>query len=204
MDLLHYTGPWHHAGSHEEIPFPWEKLDGRPLIYASMGTLQNRQRFVFETIAAACAGLDVQLVISLGSRDQDAESAAKSFAGQPIVVPIAPQLALLQKATLTITHAGLNTALESLSCGVPMVAIPITNDQPGVASRLGWLGAAEVVQPSKLTVPRLRMAIKQVLREPSYREVTGRCRAEIQQADGLQRAADIVEKAFAETAPSRT
>lgn len=196
-ELLHYTGPWHHAGSHEEIPFPWEKLDGRPLIYASMGTLQNRQQFIFETIAAACAGLGAQLVISLGSRDQDAESAAKSFAGQPIVVPIAPQLALLQKATLTITHAGLNTALESLSCGVPMVAIPITNDQPGVASRLAWLGAAEVVQPSKLTVPRLRAAVERVLREPGYRAVAERRRAEIQQADGLRRAGDIVEKAFA-------
>jgi len=196
-ELLHYTGPWHHAGSHEEIPFPWEKLDGRPLIYASMGTLQNRQQFIFETIAAACAGLDAQLVVSLGSRDQDAESAAQSFAGQPIVVPIAPQLALLQKATLTITHAGLNTALESLSYGVPMVAIPITNDQPGVASRLAWLGAAEVVQPGKLTVRRLRAAVERVLGEPGYREVAQRCCAEIQQADGLQRAADIVERAFA-------
>lgn len=196
---LHYTGPWHHAASHEEIPFPWEKLDGRPLIYASMGTLQNRRQFIFETIAAACAGLDAQLVISLGSRDQDAEAAAKNFAGQPIVVSIAPQLALLQKATLTITHAGLNTALESLSCGVPMVAIPITNDQPGVASRLAWLGAAEVVQPAKLTVPRLRAAVERVLREPGYRKVAERCRAEIQQADGLQRAADLIEGVFVET-----
>ena len=164
LEKFHYTGPWHHAGSHEEIPFPWEKLDGRPLIYASMGTLQNRQQFIFETIAAACAELDVQLVISLGSRDQDAAAVARGFAGQPVVVAIAPQLALLQRAALAITHAGLNTALESLSAGVPMVAIPITNDQPGVASRLAWLGAAEVVPPAKLTVPRLRAALQQVLR----------------------------------------
>jgi len=193
---LHYTGPWHHEGSHEEIPFPWEKLDGRPLIYASMGTLQNRQQFIFETIAAACAGLDAQLVISLGSRDQDAAGMAKSFAGNPIVVPIAPQLALLQRATLAITHAGLNTALESLSYGVPMVAIPITNDQPGVAARLAWLGAAEVVQPSKLTAPRLRAAVERVLREPCYGETAQRYRDEIRNADGLRRAGDLVERAF--------
>jgi MGT family glycosyltransferase len=193
VDILHYTGPWHHAGSHEEIPFPWEKLDGRPLIYASMGTLQNRQQFIFETIAAACAGLDAQLVISLGSHDQDAATMAQTFAGTPIVVPIAPQLALLERASLVITHAGLNTALESLSRGVPMVAIPITNDQPGVASRLAWLGAAEVVQPAKLTVPRLRAALEKVLRTPSYREIAQRYREEIQRADGLKRAADIVE-----------
>ncbi len=193
---LYYTGPWHHAGSHEEIPFPWEKLDGRPLIYASMGTLQNRQQFIFETIAAACAGLDAQLVISLGSRDQDAAGMAKSFVGNPIVVPIAPQLALLERATLAITHAGLNTALESLSYGVPMVAIPITNDQPGVAARLAWLGAAEVVQPPKLTAPRLRAAVERVLREPRYRETAQRYRDEIKNADGLRRAADLVEQTF--------
>lgn len=193
---LHYTGPWHHAGSHEEIPFPWEKLDGRPLIYASMGTLQNRQQFIFEAIAAACVGLDAQLVISLGSRDQDAAGMAKSLAGNPIVVAIAPQLALLQRASLAITHAGLNTALESLNYGVPMVAIPITNDQPGVAARLAWLGAAEVVQPPKLTAPRLRTAIERVLREPHYRETAQRCRDEILTADGLRRAADLVERSF--------
>ena len=54
----------------ETIEFPWQKLDGRPLIYASMGTLQNRQKPIFETIAAACAGLDAQLRLSLGSRGQ--------------------------------------------------------------------------------------------------------------------------------------
>jgi len=199
QEKLHYTGPWHHPGSHEEIPFPWEKLDGRPLIYASMGTLQNRQEFIFETIAAACAGLDAQLVISLGSRDQDAAAMAKTFAGNPIVVSIAPQLALLQRATLAITHAGLNTALESLSYGVPMVAIPITNDQPGVAGRLAYIGAAEVVLPTKLTTPRLRAALERVLRLPSYREVAQRSRDQIQRADGLRRAADIVEQAFAAT-----
>jgi MGT family glycosyltransferase len=197
IENLHYTGPWHHSASHEEIPFPWEKLDGRPLIYASMGTLQNRQGFIFETIAAACEKLEAQLVISLGSRDQDAAAMAETFAGTPIVVSIAPQLSLLQKATLAITHAGLNTALESLSQGVPMVAIPITNDQPGVASRLAWLGAAEVVQPTKLTVARLRAALEKVLREPSYREAAQRARAEIQRANGLHRAADIIEETFA-------
>jgi MGT family glycosyltransferase len=104
---------------------------------------------------------------------------------------------LLQRAALSITHAGLNTALESLSYGVPMVAIPITNDQPGVASRLAWIGAAEVVQPSKLTAPRLRAALERVLREPRYREAAQRYRTEIQRADGLRRAADIVEQTFA-------
>ncbi|HEY5753520.1 MAG TPA: nucleotide disphospho-sugar-binding domain-containing protein [Chthoniobacterales bacterium] len=196
-DSFHYTGPWHDEGSGDEMAFPWEKLDGRPLIYASMGTLQNRLEFTFQTIAAACVGLGVQLVISLGSRDQDADALAKKFAGAPIVVPFAPQLALLRRAALSITHAGLNTALESLSNGLPMVAIPITNDQPGVASRLEWLGIAEVVQPRKLSASRLRAALEKVLGDPRYREVARRRQEEILQVNGLSRAADLAEKAFA-------
>jgi UDP-glucoronosyl and UDP-glucosyl transferase len=37
-------------------------------------------------------------------------------------------------AALTIFHGGLNTALESLAQGVPMVALPVTIDQPGVGA----------------------------------------------------------------------
>ncbi|MGA7901700.1 MAG: nucleotide disphospho-sugar-binding domain-containing protein [Terrimicrobiaceae bacterium] len=192
-ESFHYTGPWHAIEAGDKSEFPWEKLDGRPLIYASMGTLQNRQKSIFETIAAACAELGGQLVLSLGSRDQELEA---NFAGRPIVVPFAPQLELLRRAALTITHAGLNTALESLAQRVPMVAIPITNDQPGVASRLEWLGVAEVIQPSHLTVSRLRARVRRVLSEPHYRARAQQWKAEIARAEGLSQAASIVERAI--------
>ncbi|HEY5744253.1 MAG TPA: glycosyltransferase [Terrimicrobiaceae bacterium] len=192
-DNFHYTGPWHAIDSGDKLDFPWEKLDGRPLIYASMGTLQNRQEVIFNTIASACARLDAQLVLSLGSRDQ---RLATNFTGDPVVVPFAPQVELLRRATLAITHAGLNTALEALTQGVPMVAIPITNDQPGVASRLEWLGVAKVVAPSKLTVHRLRSSVKSVLSKRHYRARAQQWKAEITRADGLTLAANIVERVF--------
>jgi len=64
--------------------------------------------------------------------------ALPSLPGWPLVVEVAPPLELLPRAALTITHADLNTVLEALSCGGPMVAIPIANDQSGVAARLAW------------------------------------------------------------------
>jgi len=198
---LHFTGPWHAAGGASDVPFPWERLDGRPLVYASLGTLQNRLAETFTTIAEAVAPLGVQLVISLGSADQDAASLAARCPGNPVVVPVAPQLQLLDRAALAITHAGLNTALESLARGVPMVAIPITNDQPGVARRLEWLGLAEVVLPRHLTVPRLRAAVERVLGDPGYRSRVRERAAELAGLDGIGRAADIVEEAFRTNAP---
>lgn len=192
---LHFTGPWHAAGG-SDLAFPWERLDGRPLIYASLGTLQNRLAEMFTTIAEAVAPLDAQLVISLGAADQDVAALASRCPGDPIVVPVAPQLEILDRATLAITHAGLNTALEALARGVPMVAIPITNDQPGVARRLEWLGLAEVVLPRQLTASRLRQAIERVLVDPGYRTRARERAAEIAGLDGVTRAADIVEHAF--------
>jgi zeaxanthin glucosyltransferase len=108
----------------------------RPLIYASMGTLQNGVERVFQVIAEACAGLDAQLVLSLGTGFEN----LAPLAGNPIVVGYAPQLELLRRSALTITHGGLNTVLESLSVGVPLVVIPVTNDQPRgrCSSRMDW------------------------------------------------------------------
>ena len=140
---LHYTGPFVHPEQRPAVEFPWERLDGRPLIYASMGTLQNGSEAIFRTIAEACAGLDSQLLISLGGGLDPARLG--KLAGNPLVVSFAPQLEILKRAALVITHAGLNTVLESLCEGVPLVAVPLANDQPGVAARVKARGACVVV-----------------------------------------------------------
>lgn len=148
---------------------------------------------MFSCIAAACAGLDAQLVISLGGGGKP-ESLGK-LTGNPIAVEFAPQLELIRRSTLCITHAGLNTALESLSHGVPMVAIPITNDQPGVAARIKWSGCGQFVESKRLTLPRLRAAIQKVLGNDSYPQNARRLQALIQQRGGAVEAAERVEKA---------
>jgi zeaxanthin glucosyltransferase len=126
-----------------------------------MGTLQNKSDRIFRIIAEACQDLEAQLVISLGGGLDP--TALPSLPGNPLVVKYAPQLELLQKASLNITHAGLNTALESLSYGVPMVAIPITDDQPGIAARIAWTGVGEFLSSSRLSASKLRTVIQKVL-----------------------------------------
>jgi UDP:flavonoid glycosyltransferase YjiC (YdhE family) len=95
----------------------------------------------------------------------------------------------------------MNTTLESLSNGVPMVAIPIANDQPGVAARLAWTGAGEVVPLSRLRAPRLRAAVQRVLTEDSYKNNASRLQEAIRRAGGVSRAADIVEQAISTGKP---
>ena len=189
---LHYTGPFVHAQQRPAVEFPWERLDGRPLIYASLGTLQNGSEAIFRTIADACAGLDSQLLISLGGGLDPA--VLGKLAGNPLVVRFAPQLEILKRAALVITHAGLNTVLESLSEGVPLVAVPLGNDQPGVAARVKARGAAVVVPRRRLNRARLRAAVILVLQEARYREAAQALQRAIQQLDGPGRAADLIEK----------
>ena len=188
---FHYTGPFHDGMGRAEAEFPWDKLTGEPLIYASMGTVQNGAAHVFRTIAEACSGLGCQLVLSLG--ENVSRESVGPLAGNCIAVRYAPQLELLRRAVLCVTHAGLNTALESLAAGVPMVAIPITNDQPGVAARIVYTGTGTAVPYRRLNPARLRRAVRAVLEDPRYREKSRRLQSGIQAGNGLERAADIIE-----------
>jgi MGT family glycosyltransferase len=192
---FHHTGPWTDAEARIPVDFPWERIDpSRPLVYASMGTLQNRVLRTFRMIAEACADLNVQLVISLGGGQNPA--LLDGLPGDPVVVGYAPQLDLVRQSALTISHGGLNTALESLACGVPMVVLPVTYDQPGVGARVEQAGVGRSVPVARLTLKRLRVAVRTVLRDPAYRARAERLRSSIKADDGLNRAADLIETAF--------
>jgi MGT family glycosyltransferase len=194
-DHFHYTGPWHAPGRDASVDFPWHRLDGRPIVYASLGTLQNRLHHLFAAIAGACAGGDVQLVAALGRPDADTNLAIRWPPGA-VVVPYAPQLELIRRATAVITHGGLNTTLETLAAGVPMVAIPLTNDQPGVARRAARLGAAVIVPPARANAANLRLALRRVLCDVSFRRAAERCRDRMRMSPTVETAAVIAEHAI--------
>jgi zeaxanthin glucosyltransferase len=192
---FHYTGPFHEEGGREPVDFPWEKLNGKPLIYASLGTLVNGLEQVYRTILKAVAPLsDVQVVLSVG-RNVDLEDLGP-VPSNTIVVRTAPQLELLKRASLCITHAGLNTTLETLAQGVPMVAIPIGYEQPGVAARIAHYGAGEFVEVEDLTVEGLSELIQRVRKNPTYLGKARYFQDVIAQTHGLDVAADLIERAF--------
>lgn len=204
-DCFHYTGPLQDPSGLEPISFtdtefPFEKLTNKPLIYASLGTLQNRNLEVFETIACACEGLDAQLVISLGNPNYS--GADLQFTGSPLVVTYAPHQQLIEKANLIITHAGMNTVLGALTSGKPILAIPITNEQPGIAARLVRTGAGEALSLKQLTIPKLQELIKRVLTEKSYQQNALKMQEAIRCAGGVSRAADIIEQVITTRKPA--
>ncbi len=195
---FHYVGPYERE-AWSPAEFPWHLLDGRPLIYASLGTIVGNRPGIWRMFAAVCAGLNVQVVISLG-RQSSAEE-YRNLPGNPVVVEYAPQMELLKRASLLFTHAGLNTVMEALACAVPMVAIPIAFDQPGVGSRLSRCGAGKVVRLSNLSEPELRKNIEQVLSDSKYRRNAQAIRGQIGNTGGAAEAADLIERVFSTQQP---
>lgn len=191
---FHYTGPFVDEAARLSIEFPWDQLDGRRLIYASLGTTLKSDPAIFRRIAEACDGLDVQLVIALGGR-RDPEM-FRDMHGRPLIVKEAPQLELLKRAEIVITHAGSNTVFETLLQGKPMIAIPKTFDQPAIAARLACLGAAIVLRPDRSSVQEIRSALSTLLRNPRYRDAATELQMKIRSARGLERAADLIEQAL--------
>jgi zeaxanthin glucosyltransferase len=194
---FHYAGPFHDDEGREPVPFPWKKLSNKPLIYASMGTLVNALDKVYGTILEAVSEFpEMQVVLSVGGNFNLDDLGP--IPSNTIVVRVAPQIELLKRAALCITHAGLNTALEALAQGVPMVAIPIGYDQPGVAARIAYHGVGEFVEVGNLTVRRLLELIVKVKANPSYRDKARWFQKVLGETRGLDVAADIIERVFGE------
>lgn len=177
------------------MPFPWEKLTGKPLVYASLGTIVNGLDHLYRVILEAAGKFpEIQTVLSVGTNINP--DVLGPIPENAIVVSEAPQIELLKRASLCITHAGLNTTLESLAQGVPMVAIPIGYDQPGVAARIAHHGVGEFVEVGDLTVDRLLGLMQRVATNPSYRVRARYFRDRIAKTRGLEVAAEIIEQSF--------
>ena len=153
----------------------------------------NGRLDVFRTIVAALTKhKDLQLVLSVG--DQVDPKQIGPVPKNAIIVKRAPQLELLKQTSVCITHAGLNTVLESLTQGVPQVAIPVSLDQPGVAARIADKKTGVVASVDKLTTDHLSTLLNEVLNNSTYRGNASKLQKAIAKANGLSVAADLIEE----------
>ena len=196
-DTFHFCGPLRRLDAYQGLEGELASVaeTDRPLIYGSLGTIQNRKKELFWTMAAACAELDVQLVIAHSGVLSDEE--ARSLPGRTLAVRWVPQPAILKNANLCITHCGMNTVLDALSQGVPCVGIPQAHEQPAIARRLEWTGTGISLGVDPLTPRSLRAGIEKLLGEPAYYQAARRLQAAIKVAGGVIRAADICEQVAA-------
>lgn len=191
--------PFNASGS-ERLPERMTTLSGsRPTIHASLGTVHNDMRGIYEAILAGLHDEQLNLVLTVGRECDPAD-----FGPQPenvVIERYIPHSLLLPRCDAMLTHCGLNSIMACLVLGLPMVGVPITADQPRNAQRLADLGVAVVVQPDMRTPERFREATQAILARPSYRQHAQQLCDEIKVMPGNDLGVELLERLARERLP---
>lgn len=168
--------------------FPIDALAGRRVIYAAIGTILANPTLL-RACVEAFGGTSSVLVLATGHTGAEALG---PLPGNVIARPFVPQLDVLARASLFVTHAGMNSVTESLWHGAPMLAVPHTFEERHIAARVQELGAGVSLSPRDVTAEALRSAAERVLGAPSYRAASEAVGRTLRDAGGPGRAADAV------------
>ena len=175
-------------------------LDGPSLIYVSLGTLSRPAPNLFRACMDAFADNEYRLVLSIGARTDPASLGP--IPPNCLVRQSVPQLAVLRRARLFITHGGMNSTSEGLALGVPLLVYPQSVEQAIIARRVQELGAGRAIGRHDATAERIHAAVSAVLAGP-YREAARSIARSFEQAGGARAAADAVGELIAEAGPRR-
>jgi UDP:flavonoid glycosyltransferase YjiC (YdhE family) len=158
------------------------------VLVAFSSTFQN-QRETLERVAHAFAGLPIRGLLTTGPALVGSTIAAPA---NLVVVASAPHAQILPQARAVISHCGHGTTLKALSCGVPILCLPMGRDQVDNAARTVWHGAGIRLKPTAST-DEIRSALQTLVTDESYRD-RARALAERMRAESRRdRAVDELE-----------
>lgn len=164
------------------------ELDERPLIYVSLGTVINQNLDFFREVISAFTGAPYQVLLSIGRKNDPA--AFGRLPDNVLVRPFVSQVAVLQRAAVFITHAGMNSVQEGLYSNVPLLLVPQQIEQRLVARRVVQLGAGLMSDHSTVPAAALRAMVTHLLSEPSFKANAAKVGASLREAGGAPLAAD--------------
>lgn len=158
------------------------------LIYVSMGTVNNDLLALYKRCIHAFASTDYQVIMSVGSLVSIADLG--DLPEHIFVTQHIDQIAVLQKADVFISHCGMNSVSESLYFGVPLIMLPQTPEQGGVAERVLQLGAG--IKLGKTDANSILHAVHTILEHSSYQENAAKIGEGFQRCSGAKGAADKI------------
>ncbi|WML32864.1 macrolide family glycosyltransferase [Clostridium sp. OS1-26] len=184
-----FVGPSFTEGNNKN-DFPIHKLEGKPVILISMGTIVNKQLDLYKKCLEAFKNFGGKVVLSIGK-----ELSVEELGHIPdnfIVCNHVPQIDILRYTDVFITHAGMNSTSEALYYEVPLVMIPLMNDQYSIAQRVKELGAGSLLDIQHLSVENLKEAVGEVFNNPNYKENAIKISSSFRNAGGYVKAADEI------------
>lgn len=174
---------------------------GRPVVYATLGTLFNGRGndAVFSAIGEALAGEGIDVVLTVGANRDLGDFGA--LAPNVRVANYIPLAALLDRCDAVISHGGSGTLVGALAHGLPQVILPFGADQFENAARIEALGAGLVVGKGQRTPEAIRAAVRTALDDPRYRYGALAVRREIVALPGPECAVELLEQLAAGSVP---
>ena len=161
------------------------------LIYISMGTVNNDMLPFYKQCLSAFADTEYQVILSVGdlvSLEDFGELPENNSDFSHL-----DQIAVLQQADVFVSHCGMNSVSESLYFAVPLVMLPQTAEQGGVAERVRQLGAG--VKLDKTDATSLRQAVNILLTDSSYQQNARMISEGFRRCSGAKGAADQILQA---------
>ncbi len=161
-----------------------------PVIFIAMGTMYNEEIALYKACFEAFSSALFQVVMAIGHRVDPAAlgKVPENFRIEPYV----PQLGVLERAALFITHGGINSAHEAMMAGVPMLVLPAAADHFVVAGQVEAIGAGIVLHRRQATAELLRQYADRILNTPSFRDRSAKTGKALREAGGAGRAADVI------------
>jgi UDP:flavonoid glycosyltransferase YjiC (YdhE family) len=149
----------------EGDPPPWVSDLGqdRALVYVTFGTEFSPQA-PFGPLFEALDLVDAEVVVTVGGRLDSGSLPA--VPGNVRVEQFVPQRALVERASLVVSHAGSGTILGAAAHGVPQLCLPLGADQFDNANAVAAAGAGSCLTPDEVTAASLRAAISALLADP--------------------------------------
>jgi MGT family glycosyltransferase len=161
---------------------------GARSVHVSLGTVFNEQPAVFRTLIDGAAATGAHVLVSAGA---SLEALGDLRAPRVQLFRRVPQVPVLARVDVVITHGGNNTVQECLAAGRPMVVIPFGGDQLVNARRVERLGVGVRLDARSLS----SAAVHDVLASVSTPSVVERARAvaaTLSEMRGAAAAADAV------------
>jgi UDP:flavonoid glycosyltransferase YjiC (YdhE family) len=179
-----------------DVPFPWQRLsENKPLIYCSLGSqshlIRGGKSVLRTVIDAVSASNRWQLVLTTGTHLNPEDFG--EVAANITLVNRAPQLDVLKRTSIAITHGGFNTVKECIFFGIPMIVIPLIRDHPAVAARVVHHGLGVRGNIDGLSIEKVHSLIDEIDGNPLFRM---RCNRMGERFRELEEAGDAVRIAL--------
>lgn len=136
----------------------WLAVDDRPVVYVSFGSFLSARGDVLATVLEALRPLGLRVAVATGSA-----TGLPEVPSDWLMRPYLPQVALLDRAAVAVTHGGNNSVTEALTAGVPMVVLPFSTDQFAGAAAIEEAGLGTALAPNTATSTELTAAVRGVL-----------------------------------------